>query len=79
MYHSNPINIDKIWSLVPEETRLSASASKVPVIDVLQHGFTKVLGKGRLPEVPFIVKSRFVSRKAEEKIIAAGGKVELIA
>jgi large subunit ribosomal protein L27Ae len=37
------------------------------------------LGKGRLPEIPMIVKTRFVSKQAEEKIVAAGGRVELIA
>jgi large subunit ribosomal protein L27Ae len=33
----------------------------------------------RLPELPFIVKARFVSKKAEEKIKAAGGVVQLVA
>lgn len=32
----------------------------------------------RLPEAPFIVKARFVSKLAEEKIKAAGGVVELV-
>jgi ribosomal protein L15 len=42
-------------------------------------GYTKVLGKGRLPETPIIVRARYVSRKAEEKIKNVGGVVELIA
>ncbi|OAJ36523.1 ribosomal protein L18e/L15 [Batrachochytrium dendrobatidis JEL423] len=81
-YYNRTINIDKIWSLVSEETRLKAAASPkgaVPVIDALAHGFTKVLGKGLLPAIPLIVKTRFITRQAEEKIVAAGGKVELIA
>jgi large subunit ribosomal protein L27Ae len=45
----------------------------------LTKGYTKVLGKGRLPDIPLIVKARFVSKQAEEKIVKAGGKVELIA
>ncbi|KND01417.1 60S ribosomal protein L28 [Spizellomyces punctatus DAOM BR117] len=76
------VNVDKLWTLVSDEAREKAAANPtgpVPVIDVLRHGYSKVLGKGRLPEVPFIVKARFVSRKAEEKIVAAGGKVELVA
>ncbi|KAJ3160551.1 Protein fantom [Geranomyces variabilis] len=76
------VNVDKLWTLVSEEARLKVEANPtgpVPVIDVLQHGYAKVLGKGRLPNTPFIVKARFVSRKAEEKIVAAGGKVELVA
>lgn len=42
-------------------------------------GYTKVLGKGRLPNTPVIVRARYVSRKAELKIKEAGGVVELIA
>ena len=81
-YYNNVINIDRIWTLVSEEARLKAAANPsgaVPVIDTLAHGFTKVLGKGRLPQIPLIVKARFVSQEAEKKIVAAGGKVELVA
>ncbi|KAJ3189934.1 60S ribosomal protein L28 [Gaertneriomyces sp. JEL0708] len=81
-YWAPVVNIDRLWSLVGEEARAKVAANPtgpVPVIDVLSHGYAKVLGKGRLPNIPFIVKARFVSRKAEEKIVAAGGKVELVA
>ncbi|KAI8814538.1 rpl27a protein [Cladochytrium replicatum] len=78
-YHKSIVNIDRLWTLVPEEARSNSTASKVPVINALDHGFTKVLGKGKLPEVPFILRTRLVSRKAEEKIVAAGGRVELTA
>jgi len=77
------LNLDKLWTLVPEDKReqylSNASSSSAPVIDTLAHGYGKVLGKGRLPEVPVIVKARFVSKLAEEKIRAVGGVVELIA
>lgn len=77
------LNLDKLWSLVPEAKRddylQSASKSAAPVIDTLAAGYGKVLGKGRIPDVPVIVKARFVSKLAEEKIRAAGGVVELIA
>jgi len=61
------INIDKLWTLVPaaEKEGLCETSDVVPVIDTLQHGYGKVLGKGRLPKIPFIVKARFVSSKAE--------------
>eukprot|EP00842_Homolaphlyctis_polyrhiza_P002860 jgi/Hompol1/3575/HPOL_003294-RA len=81
-YHCKTLNIDKIWTLVSEEARLKAAANPsgpVPVIDTLAHGYTKVLGNGKLPEIPLIVKARFVSKLAEKKIVAAGGQVELIA
>jgi len=69
------INIDKIWSLVGDE-KMQAYAkdkSKAPVIDVVKHGYFKVLGKGELPEVPMVVKAKFFSAKAERKIKEAGG------
>ncbi|ANB13156.1 ribosomal 60S subunit protein L28 [Sugiyamaella lignohabitans] len=77
------LNLDKLWTLVPEEKRekylAASSSSAAPVIDTLAAGFGKVLGKGKLPTVPVIVKARYVSKLAEEKIKAAGGVVELIA
>lgn len=81
-YHCPIVNLDKLWAYVPEEMRLKAAKDPkgaVPVIDTLKLGFGKVLGKGVLPNIPLIVKAKFVSRRAEEKIVAAGGQVELIA
>merc|ERR1712200_63027 len=73
--YCNSINIEKLWSLVSEEDRKAAAANTAtaPVIDITKRGFFKVLGKGRLPAQPVIVKARFFSRAAEEKIKAAGG------
>lgn len=77
------INVERLWSLVEEEKReeylKSSTTSAATVIDTLAHGYGIVLGKGQLPKVPVIVKARFVSKKAEEKIRAVGGVVELIA
>ena len=77
------VNIEKLWSLVPLEEREAYVAGKktdtVPVLDLLPLGYSKVLGKGRLPDVPLIVRARWVSKLAEEKIVAAGGVVELVA
>ena len=36
-------------------------------------GYYKVLGKGVLPKQPVIVKAKFFSRQAEEKIKQVGG------
>ena len=74
----------QLWSLVPEETRekyLSgeAPADKAVVLDLLSLGYAKLLGKGRIPEIPLVVKARYVSREAERKIKEAGGVVELVA
>merc|ERR1712036_141831 len=87
-YHQNKaamwrpvVNVDKLATLIPAEQRegLSASSTVVPVIDTLAAGYGKVLAKGRLPAYPIIVKARYVSRRAEEKIKANGGAVSIIA
>jgi hypothetical protein len=62
------INTDKLVSLVPKD-QLSNDSELVPVIDLIQHGYAKVLAKGRVTgNRPLIVKARYVSKKAEEKI-----------
>lgn len=50
-----------------------------PVLDLLPLGYSKVLGKGRIPQVPLIVRARYFSREAERKIKEAGGVVQLVA
>lgn len=76
-------NYTQLYSLLPAETRDAyVSGEKkdtVPVIDLLPLGYSKVLGKGRLPEIPIVVKARWVSRLAEKKITEAGGVVQLVA
>merc|ERR1711896_84547 len=78
-YHCPTVNLDRLWTLVPAETRAEyaktdvAAKGAVPVIDVTQQGFFKVLGKGRLPKQPVIVKAKFFSKAAEKKIKEVGG------
>jgi ribosomal protein L15 len=46
----NPtVNVDKLWTLVPEEHKngLRPDSQVVPVLNVLHHGYSKVLGNGR--------------------------------
>ncbi len=73
----------QLWSLVPLEKRDEYLANKnsdtAPVLDLLPLGYSKVLGKGRIPEIPMVVRARFFSREAERKIKEAGGVVELVA
>ena len=76
------VNVDKLWSLLPEATLAEAASKKdgtVPVIDCSSAGFFKVLGKGRMPEVACVVKARLFSKEAEKKIKAAGGACVLTA
>ncbi|GCA62205.1 ribosomal protein L15 [Kipferlia bialata] len=75
------INVDRIWALIPEDQRAelikNSTAENCPVIDLNRWGITKVLGRGQLPACPIIIKARFVTAEAEQKIKAAGGVVVL--
>merc|ERR1712151_295200 len=75
------INVERLWSLVSEQTRLhyKDKSDKAPVIDVLKAGYMKVTGKGQLPKQPLIVKARYFTKDAEEKIKEAGGVCVLCA
>ena len=79
--HFPSINIDKVWTLLTEQSRnLSAqNKDRVPVIDVTKAGYFKVLGKGFLPSQPVVVKAKFFSKIAERKIRAVGGACVLTA
>ncbi|KAK3212209.1 hypothetical protein Dsin_016915 [Dipteronia sinensis] len=59
----NPIvNIDKLRSMVPKDVMEKATKDNVPLIDVTQFRYFKVLGKGFLPgDQSFIVKAKLVS------------------
>lgn len=63
------VNLDKLWSLVPSEQRekyLAGGNDSAPILNVLDLGYAKVLGKGRLPEnCPIIVQARYFSAEAE--------------
>ena len=77
------VNVCQLWHLLGEDALKQAAAQKAAgkaaVIDVAEHGFFKVLGKGELPAFPIVVRARFVSSIAERKIKAAGGAVILSA
>jgi large subunit ribosomal protein L27Ae len=80
--HYRPtINLDKIWTLVPKNVLVEAQNKKDQslCIDVTKYGYHKVCGKGILPDVPLVVKAKFISRKAEHKIKAVGGACVLTA
>ncbi|XP_013119669.2 60S ribosomal protein L27a-like isoform X3 [Oreochromis niloticus] len=80
--HCPTINLDKLWTLVSEQTRINYSKKPdgpAPIIDAVRAGYYKVLGKGKLPKQPVIVKAKFFSRQAEKKIKAVGGACVLMA
>lgn len=63
--------MESLWALVGNQLRenyASNKEGKAPVIDVVIHGFFKVLGRGNLPKQPVIIKARFFSKLAEKKL-----------
>eukprot|EP00252_Welwitschia_mirabilis_P016666 TRINITY_DN3688_c0_g4_i3.p1 TRINITY_DN3688_c0_g4~~TRINITY_DN3688_c0_g4_i3.p1 ORF type:complete len:146 (+),score=12.79 TRINITY_DN3688_c0_g4_i3:207-644(+) len=78
-YFCPTVNVDQLWSLVPEDVKSSVSPDKAPLIDVTQFGYFKVLGKGRPLSQPLVVKAKLFSKLAEKKIQQAGGAVLLTA
>ena len=78
-YHCPIINLDKLWTLVGEEKRLECAkaSGKAPVINLIDYGIFKLLGKGQLPDQPVVVKARYVSKLAEKKIKEKGGAIIL--
>ena len=79
--HFPSINIDRVWTLLTEQSRklYAQNKDRVPVIDVTKAGYFKVLGKGFLPTQPVVVKAKFFSKIAERKIKSVGGACVLTA
>ncbi|KAH6800465.1 Ribosomal protein L18e/L15 superfamily protein [Perilla frutescens var. hirtella] len=72
-FHYSTVNIDRLWSLVPQKVKDKASKDNAPLIDITRFGYFKVLGKGLLPECkPVFLKAKLVSKNAEKKIKKAG-------
>ncbi|OMP05979.1 Ribosomal protein L18e/L15P [Corchorus olitorius] len=44
------VNIDKLWSLIPEDVKAKGNKDSAPMTDMTQFGYLKVLRKGVLPE-----------------------------
>jgi large subunit ribosomal protein L27Ae len=71
------INLHNIASLIPAaELEKSKKGDVLPVVDLLSHGYAKLLGNGSV-QVPCIIKARYVSEKAEKKLKKVGGAVVL--
>ena len=77
--HRPIVNLEKLYSLAKEEDKQSLRQDQALVIDTLQAGYGKVLGKGHFPQIPMIVKARYFSKLAEKKIKEAGGACVLVA
>jgi large subunit ribosomal protein L27Ae len=81
LYYKPSINLESLWNLLPTSVLAEARTKKDQsvLLDVTKYGFFKVLGKGTLPTVPLVVRAKFFSKKAEERIKAVGGACVLCA
>ncbi|KAF0986864.1 hypothetical protein HZS_7760 [Henneguya salminicola] len=73
------INVDQLWSIVEKSGITREGNNSIPLVNCVEAGFFKVLGRGNLPTKPIVVKAKFFSKLAEEKIKAAGGSCILTA
>lgn len=76
------LNLDKLWSLVGADKVAELEkekSTKAPVVDLVKFGYYKLLGRGHFPNMPIIVKAKYFSKKAENKIKKAGGACLLVA
>jgi large subunit ribosomal protein L27Ae len=74
-------NIDKLFNIAGEgvyEAAKAGTGGKAPVIDLVEKGYFKLLGNGQIT-VPVIVKAKYFSKLAEQKIKSAGGACLLTA
>jgi large subunit ribosomal protein L27Ae len=73
------INIEKIVSVAKKKNLLKNKIfNNNPVINLANLGFFTVLGKGKKPNFPLVVKAKKFSKNAEKKILNSGGKCILI-
>ena len=78
--HAPTCNLDKIFNIAGDGVYEAAKngGGKAPVIDLVAHGYFKLLGNGQIT-VPVIVKAKYFSKLAEKKIKEAGGACLLTA
>jgi large subunit ribosomal protein L15 len=68
------INVGELEEIVLKNPDKFEKEEDKFVVDVIELGYEKVLGKGKVT-IPMIVKAVEVSEKAKEKIEAVGGEV----
>jgi len=69
------INLDQLHLLLTEEQR---NSKETPTLDLNEHGFFKLLGRGIVNRA-FNIKVRIFSDKAKERVEKVGGSVTLAA
>lgn len=72
---TNTINVEKL-EVMAEQLPNNREGDR-PIIDLNHLGYTKLLGTGKITR-PLIVKVRFCSKPAADKVDKAGGQVLVI-
>lgn len=68
------VNIDKTYSLFSQSDTINQNNSKsLPLINLNDLSAFKILGKGKGPDIPVLIKAKFFSKKASKKILKSGG------
>lgn len=73
-YYCPALNIDKILDYAKK-----SDPKILDTIDITKWGFFKLLGKGKLPSRPLIIKAKIFSKKAQSKIVKSGGTCVVVA
>ena len=71
------INIDKAYRLLSKTNHFNQENSK-KTVSLTDLGSFKILGKGKSPKTPLIVKAKFFSKEAIQKIHKSGGRCIII-
>ena len=74
--HPNAINANQIDQMVDSliSKKLAVKSDKGIEIDLLKLGYEKILGKGLVTN-KLIIKTRYFSKSAKEKVEKAGGQI----
>lgn len=69
------INLSDLEKFIRAD-RVKETEGGLPLIDLEEEGYEKLLGKGR-PPGPIVIRVKMATKRAIEKVEAAGGKVVL--
>jgi large subunit ribosomal protein L27Ae len=73
------VNIDRVHGLISQIKEVNINKKYIiPTVNLSNLGSFKLLGKGKLLNVPIIFKSKFFSKKAKDKIQKSGGSCIVI-
>ncbi len=72
----NPINLSKLMEIV-KEAKVERDGEGRVVVDLTAFGYDKLLASGNV-DIPLVVYTQAASKRAVEKVAAAGGEVRIV-